>query len=328
MLNLKLIQEKAFKNEILTLQECLDVLDYPEDNLLLLLHAAFEVRKHFVGNKVHVQILMNAKSGLCSEDCHYCSQSCISKAEIEKYPLKAARKLIEGAKLAKKSDAIRYCLALSSVKYSDETIEALANAIKQIKNEVDISVCCSLGFLTEKQAEKLKKAGLNRINHNLNTSKKYYSKICTTHTYEERVKNIELCQSKGLEVCSGGIVGLGESKEDIIDMLLALKKINPESIPLNFLIPIKGTPFEDRGENLSPMYCLKVLCLARFLHPDKDIRVAGGRERNLRSLQPLALYPANSIFVSGYLTTGGQSADEGVQMIRDMGFDLEIEGVN
>lgn len=323
---LQLIWQKSFKKEILTNQECLDILDFPDDEILSLLDTAFKIRKHFVGDKVHVQMLMNAKSGLCSEDCHYCSQSCVSKAQIEKHPLKAIEKIVEGARTAKKNNAIRYCMALSSIKYSDQTIGALAEAIKQVKEKVGINICCSLGFLTKTQAKKLKEAGLDRINHNLNTSQEHYSNICTTHKYEERIANIELCKAQGLEICSGGIVGLGENKKDIIDMLFALKKIDPASIPLNFLVPIKGTPFENKGKELNPHYCLKVLCLARFLHPDKDIRVAGGREYRLRTLQPLALYPANSIFVSGYLTTDGQPIDEGIQMIKDMGFSLEIEG--
>ncbi len=327
MLKLENILNKALNKELLTKEECLSVLNFPNDDILLLLNDAFKVRKKFVGSKVHLQILENAKSGLCSEDCHYCSQSCISKAIIEKYPLKAISKIVENAKIAKKSNAVRFCMALSSIRYSDEIIQALAEAIKEVKKTVKISVCCSIGFLTESQAITLKKAGLDRINHNLNTSEKFYKNICTTHTYKERIENIKLCKSKGLEACSGGIIGLGESKEDIINMLLALKEIDPESIPLNFLIPVKGTPFENRGKELSPHYCLKVLCLARFLHPDKDIRVAGGREYNIRTLQPLSLYPANSIFVSGYLTTDGQKADEGIQMIKDLGFEIEVEGL-
>ena len=327
MFNLKKIQNKALNMETLTAEECKTILNFPDDDLLILLHTAFNVRKHFIGKKVHVQILNNIKSGLCSEDCHYCSQSCVSKADIEKYPLKTAEEIIKGAQLAKKTNAIRYCMALSSIKYTDQTISALASAIKKTKDTVDINLCCSMGFLTESQAEQLKEAGLDRINHNLNTSKNYYPQICTTHNYEERIKNIKLCQSKGLEICSGGIVGLGESQEDIIRMLFDLKSINPDSVPLNFLIPIKGTPFENKGKYLTPQYFLKVLCLTRLLLPNKDIRMAGGREYRLKTLQPLALYPANSIFVSGYLTTDGQPADEGIQMIKAMGFDLEVEGL-
>ena len=271
---------------------------------------------------------MNAKSGFCSEDCHYCAQSCISKATIAKYPLRSVQEIYNGAKIAKAKGAICYCMALSSIRYSGPMIEVLAKAIQKIKKELKIKVCCSLGFLTNEQAKKLKAAGLDRINHNLNTSREHYPNICTSHRYEERIKNIQLCQQNDLEICSGGIIGLGEKKEDIIHLLLALRKINPVSIPLNFLIPFTGTPFEDRGQDLTPHYCLKILCLARFLHPDKTIRVAGGREYHLRTMQPFALYPANSIFVSGYLNTDGQSADEGIQMIKDMGFTLAIEGVS
>lgn len=328
MLDLQAIKSKALRKEELTLEECMDVLAFPNDNILLLLHAAFEVRKHFVGDTVQVQMLMNAKSGHCSEDCHYCSQSCVSKADIEKYPLKSVEKIVEGAKIAKETNAIRYCMALSSIRYTDEVIDSLASAIKEVKDSIDISVCCSLGFLTDNQAKKLKQAGLDRINHNLNTSKDYYKEICTTHNYEERIENIKRCQALGLEVCSGGIIGLGEKKEDIVQMFRELHAINPNSVPLNFLVPVEGTPFEDKGKELDPLYCLKVLCLARFLLPDKDIRVAGGREYRLRTLQPLALYPVNSIFVSGYLTTDGQPADEGIQMIQDMEFELEVEGAN
>jgi len=320
------IKQKALKKQNLTFEECVRVIEFPNEDILLLLNAAYDVRKKFVGNTVQVQLLKNIKSGKCSEDCHYCSQSSISQADIEKYPLKPLEEIYNNAKIAKENKAIRYCMAMSSVKYSDKTIDVLANSIKKIKEDIGIELCCSLGFLTPEQAIKLKKAGLDRVNHNLNTSKDYYPSICTTHKYEQRVANIKLCQDTGLEICSGGIIGQGESKEDIISMFLELKQINPNSIPLNFLIPVKGTPFENKSTGLNPLYCLKILCLARFMFPDKDIRAAGGREYHLRSLQPLALYAANSIFVSGYLTTDGQSIPEGLKMVEDMGFDIEIEG--
>ena len=163
------------------------------------------------------------------------------------------------------------------------------------------------------------------MNHNLNTSRNFYPNICTTHSFDDRLNNLELCKNVGLEICSGGIVGQGESKDDIINFMYSLKKIEPDSIPINFLMPIKGTPFEKKGTDLTPYYCLKVLILARFLFPDKDIRAAGGREYHLRSLQPLALYVINSIFVSGYLTTGGQSTEEALSMIQDVGFEYKTE---
>ena len=160
------------------------------------------------------------------------------------------------------------------------------------------------------------------MNHNLNTSERFYGDICTTHTYADRLGTITNCKAAGLEICSGGIVGQGESDEDIIDMLLALRKIGTQATPINFMVPIAGTPFEDRGTALDPRKCLKVLCLARLLLPAAEIRAAGGREHHLRSLQPMALYAADSVFVSGYLTTGGQSPDETKAMIEDLGFEM------
>ncbi len=307
-------------------EECHSILECPDDDILSLINAAYTVRKKYHGNRVHIQVLTNAKSGYCPEDCHYCSQSKVSTAEIDKYSLLPLEEIVEEAASARNNNARRYCMALSGMRHGKREIDALCTAIRKIKEEVDISICCSIGFLTKEQAEDLKQAGLDRVNHNLNTSERFYPEICTTHTFEERVENLDLCGNAGLGLCSGGIIGQGETKDDIIDFLMSLREVNPESVPLNFLIPIKGTPFENRAKELTPNYCLKVLCLARFLFPDKDIRVAGGREYHFRSLQPLLLYASNSIFVSGYLTTDGQSPEDAIRMIEDLGFELEYEG--
>ena len=310
----------------LQMNDCLQILHSVDDDLLDLINVAYKVRRKYFGNHVQVQILTNAKSGRCPEDCHYCSQSSISTAEIEKYSMLSAEKLIEEARSAKELKAMRYCMALSGRKPNDREIEKLCEIIAQIKKETGLSVCCSLGLVTSEQAQRLKVAGLDRINHNLNTSRNYHPQICTTHSYQDRLDTISRCKEAGLEICSGGIVGQGESDEDIIDLLFSLREIDAESVPINFLIPISGTMFENRTRELTPRRCLKILCLARFLLPNKEIRVAGGREHHLRHLQPLALYVANSIFVNGYLTTGGQDAVEAIRMIEDMGFTAEIEG--
>jgi biotin synthase len=317
----------SLADERLSRKQCRQILNAPERDLLGLLHAAHTVRHHYFSNIVHIQVLTNAKSGLCQEDCHYCSQSSISTAHIEKYPLMSKEKLFEEALRAKQLKAKRYCMALSGRGPSNKEIDNLCEIISAIKKEVQISVCCSLGFLSEGQAERLKAAGLDRVNHNLNTSERFHPKICTTHTYQDRLDTIARCRTAGLELCSGGILGQGETDEDIMDLLLAVREVGAESIPLNFLVPIKGTPFENRGQDLNPSRCLKILCLARFLNPDREIRVAGGREYHLRTLQPLTLYVANSIFVAGYLTTPGQSAEKAYQMIADLGFEVEVEGV-
>jgi biotin synthase len=326
-LSIETITEKSLRGDELTKQECMEVLDYPDEGILEILDAAYRVRKKYFGNRVQVQMLLNAKSGMCSENCGYCTQSGVSEADIKEFPLRPAAELVAGAVSAKKSGASRFCMALSGIRYDDGLIEKLAESIRAVKKEADISLCCSMGFLKPAQADKLKKAGLDRINHNLNTEKNFYANICTTHTWDERVQNIKTCREAGLEICSGGIIGLGEGKQGAAELFMELKKLRPDSIPVNFYIPVRGTPLEKKGEKLTPHYCLKALCLARFSNPDSDIRAAGGREYHLRSMQGLALYAVNSIFVSGYLTTGGQPAGEGFQMIKDMGFEAEIEGV-
>jgi len=316
----------SLAGETLSRDQCRQVLDCPDHNVLTLLDAAYRVRRYFFGNMVHIQLLTNAKSGLCQEDCHYCSQSRISKADIDRYPLMSKEKLLAEASRARELKAKRYCMALSGREPSDSEIDALCEIVGAIKKQSPISVCCSIGFLSREKAERLKAAGLDRVNHNLNTSERFHPQICTSHSYRDRLDTIAICREAGLEVCSGGIVGQGETDEDIIDLLLSLRGIRADSIPINFLVPVKGTPFESRAVGLNPHRCLKILCLARFLNPDREIRAAGGREYHFRSLQPLSLYAANSIFVAGYLTTSGQSAEEAKGMISDLGFEFEIEG--
>ena len=219
----------------------------------------------------------------------------------------------------------RHCIGLSGMKFSDEEIEELASKIRKMKEE-GTHLCCSIGFLTKKQALMLKEAGLDRINHNLNTSRSNYPNICTTHTYEQRVNNIHMLQDLGFEICSGGIIGMGESKEDVVDMLFDLKEINPEALPINFLIPIKGTPLQDRDtSNLTPEYGLRVLCLARLLVPTSDIRCAAGREIYFKGREKELLTVVNSIFASGYLTADGQGIEDTIKTITDAGFTCEVE---
>ena len=190
----------------------------------------------------------------------------------------------------------------------------------------DTQICCSIGFLTEKQARMLKEAGLNRINHNLNSSRSFYPNICTTHTYDQRIKNIHMLKNIGFEMCCGGIIGMGESKSDVVDMLMDIREINPESVPINFLLPIKGTRLADRDiSGLTPQYCLKVLCLARLLVPKSDIRCAAGREVYFKGIEPTLFKVVDSIFASGYLTADGQGIDDTIKMIENAGFTGEIE---
>ncbi|HEX9878770.1 MAG TPA: biotin synthase BioB [Candidatus Binatia bacterium] len=316
------LAEKSLKGEILTREEMISVLSAPEERLPELLQAAFRVRHHYFGKRVQIHVLVNAKSGLCPEDCHYCSQSSVSTATIEKYPLLERQKLVDGALEARAQGAVRFCMVNSGRAPTEREIQELAGAVREIKERVPINICCSLGLLTEAKARVLKEAGVERINHNLNTSRRHYPEICGTHTYEDRLETVEQVKAAGLSSCCGGILGMGETQEDVMDLALALREVGAESIPVNFLHSIPGTPLENT-RRLTPQYCLKALCLFRFINPDREIRVAGGREVNLRSLQPLSLYPANSIFVNGYLTTPGQRATDAHRMIEDLGFEID-----
>jgi biotin synthase len=314
---------KALNDEALARPESRTVLDAPDEDVLPLLQAAFTVRSHYFGKTVRLQMLHNAKSGACQEDCHYCSQSAVSTAAIERYGLVPQQQMIEGARQAAASKAQRYCIVISGRSPLDREIDEIAGAVHAIKQELPIQICCSLGLMNDDQARRLKAAGVDRINHNLNTSEAFHRSICTTHTFQDRLATIRNARAAGLEICSGGIVGMGEEDDDLIDLAMALREVKPDSIPLNMLHAVPGTPLE-HCNNLTPQRCLKVLCLFRFLHPRTEIRIAGGREHNLRSLQPLALYPADSVFVNGYLTTPGAPAPEVWGMIRDLGFTIEV----
>lgn len=314
--------DKALAGECLTDAEGLAVLHAPDEALLDLLAAAFRVRRHHWGRRVQLHVLMNAKSGLCPEDCGYCSQSSISTAPIERYPLQNQEAILAEARQAAAVGARRFCVVISGRGPTDGEIDQIAETVRAIKRELPLSICCSLGLLSRPQTDALKAAGVDRVNHNLNTSERFYPEICSTHTYEERLETLANVRAASIEQCCGIIAGQGETDRDLIDVALSLRTLRPESIPVNFLHPIPGTPLE-RVAGLTPVRCLKILCLFRFYHPAAEIRVAGGRERNLGHLQPLALYPANSIFVNGYLTTDGQPADEAVTMIRQMGFEIE-----
>jgi biotin synthase len=313
---------RSIEGQTLTRAECRSVLECPDAQILALLDAAYRVRRQFCGNRVHLHLLINAKSGLCPEDCHYCSQSKVSTAEIAKYPLVSRERLLEGARRAKEARSRRYCMVISGRGPTDREVDYLAGAVREIKAEVDIGICVSVGLLTEEKARRLREAGVEQLNHNLNTSERFYPEICTTHTYADRVETLQAARRAGLQLCTGAIFGQGEAPEDIIEVGLALRELEPQSIPINFLLPIPGTPLA--GLNyLTPQDCLRILCLMRFLNPRQEIRVSAGREAHLRSLQPLALYPANSVFVSGYLTTPGQVYQETWKMIADLGFEIE-----
>ena len=309
----------------LSREDALAILNTPDESLEELVSFAETFRRKYKGNHVSIHILTNARSGNCSQDCAYCAQSCRSKADIDKYKWVQDEKLYQDNDFVKEHHLSRHCIGLSGMKFTDAEIEVLAEKIRKMKAD-GTHLCCSIGFLTEHQAKVLKDAGLDRINHNLNSSRNYYPNICSTHTFDQRVANIRMLQGLGYEICSGGIIGMGESKEDVVDMLMELREIQPEALPINFLLPIPGTPLEHADMSvLSTAYCLKVLCLARLLVPKADIRCAAGREVYFKGEEKNLLRVVDSIFASGYLTAGGQGIKDTIQAIEDAGFTYEIE---
>lgn len=321
-MNWNRLADIALAGELITREEAHAVLSARDDELLEQLAAAYRIRRHYWGNRVRLHFLLNAQSGLCSEDCHYCSQSRLSTAEIAKYPMLAREKILAAAERAATLRAGTFCLVISGRSPGERVFSKVLDAIEEVKSRYDLRVCACLGLLDAKQTQRLKAAGADTVNHNINTSPGFHPEICSTHTFDDRVATIHNVHNAGLGACSGGIIGMGETDDDVIDLALSLRAVGAESVPVNFLIPIEGTPLAGHNE-LNPRYCLRVLCLFRFILPSRKIRIAGGREYHLRSLQPLALYAANSMFIGDYLTTAGQSARADLGMIRDAGFVLE-----
>lgn len=319
------IADEVLAGHILTDEEAFAILESPDEDLLPLLHAAYKVRKHYYGNKVKLNMIINTKSGLCPENCGYCAQSITSTAPVEKYSMMKQEEIVAGAARAAEANAGTYCIVASGRGPADRELDIVVNSVKEIKkNHSHMTVCACLGLLKPEQASRLKEAGVDRYNHNINTSAEHHESITTSHTYDDRVNTVDLVKQSGISPCSGVIVGMRETKQDVISMARSLHAMDADSIPVNFLHAVDGTLLGGTDE-LNPRYSLKVLCLFRFINPTKEIRISGGREVNLRSLQPLGLYPANSVFVGDYLTTSGQESDRDREMLEDLGFEVDLE---
>jgi biotin synthase len=320
--NWNALADQALAGELIARDDALAVLRAPDEALLEQLAAAYRVRRHHWGNRVRLHFLLNAQSGLCPEDCGYCSQSKVSAAEIEKYPMLARERILDAADRAARLKAGTFCMVISGRSPGGRVFEKVLDAVREVRARHDLKICACLGLLTPEQAVALKEAGVTQVNHNLNTSAAHTPNVVSTHTFEDRVATVEHVKAAGLKTCSGGIIGLGETDDDVVDLALALRALEVRSVPVNFLIPIPGTPMAAvRG--LDPRRCLRVLALYRFLLPSQEIRIAGGREVHLRSLGVMGLYAANSIFIGDYLTTQGASARADLEMIRDAGFVVE-----
>jgi biotin synthase len=319
------LAERVLEGHTLTQAEGLALLRSGERELLEILAAAYRIRYEQWGNRVHLNFLVNAKSGSCAEDCGYCSQSKVSDADILRYKLLDPEQIYDGARVAAQRQAKTYCIVISGRSPRRQELEVITSVVRRIKESFALSVCVSPGLLNSDQALQLKQSGVNRVNHNLNTSERFYPRICTTHTYQDRLDTLRVCREVGLELCSGGIVGMGEEDVDIVDLALRLGEFRAEAVPINFLLPIAGTSLENVA-TLTPSYCLKVLALVRLANPRCELRIAAGREVHLRSLQPLGLFAADSIFVGDYLTTKGQPPSEDYRMIEDLGFQIVLDG--
>ena len=313
------LSKRVLGGKLTTHKQALGILESSDDDLLAVLHAAFAIRRRYFGRGVSIHVIRNAKSGLCSENCSFCSQSAVSESEIPKYPMQSVEQILEGAREAHRLTATRYCIVTSGRTPSEKDLATICEAARLIKREVPVQICTSLGLLAEEQAKRLKNAGVDRYNHNLESSERFYSSFCTTHDFSDRVATAKTAKAAGLELCSGGLIGMGENLQDRVDLAFALRELDADSIPVNFLDPRPGTPLEGLTR-LTPADCLRTLAMFRFVNPDREIRIAGGREACIGSLQVLSLYAANSMFTVGYLTTSGQGYQADMEMIRQAGF--------
>jgi biotin synthase len=281
------------------------------------------VREEFNGNEIDLCLLLNAKSGKCSEDCAFCAQSAHYNTEALVYPMMDTNRIVEEAKKAQRKGTGRFCLITSGRELNDEEFETILGALDRIRRETTLDLDCSLGTLSKERAESLKKVGVTRYNHNVETAETHFPKICSTHSFRDRIKTIEVLKDQGFSICCGGIIGLGESPQQRLELAFSLRKLGIDCIPFNILNPRPGTPLE-HSEGIPPIEIIKTISLFRLVLPKGTIKIAGGREANLRDLQSLALLAgANGLIVGNYLTTPGRNAEDDLTMIKDVGFQIK-----
>ena len=318
---IKECQEKVFSGIGISSDDVEKLFNISEQNIKELASAANQITRDFNGNKVDVEQLNNIKKNACSEDCSFCGQSAFFDTGIETYQLPTAEEVVSKASKAKKEGAESYCLVAAWRESSPKDFEKVCNIIKEINNKVGINVECSLGFLTPEQAKKLKELDVKRYNHNLETSKSKFSEICTTHTYDDRLKTLQIARDAGLELCTGGIIGLGETRKQRMELTLELAALYPEEVTINILVPIPGTPLELQTK-IENSEIVRMFSVIRFLLPESVIKISGGRETNLEdSGEELLQSGANGIITSGYLTMGGNDSEKDFKMIKKIGLE-------
>ncbi len=314
------LYEKALENKPLTREEALFILGIDDLYVPLLVYLAQKIKKHFFPEEeVEFCSIINAKSGACEEDCKFCAQSKYYRTPINVYNLVPVEEMVEGAYRGVEFGANRYCIVLSGRRATPEEVDRIAEAVREIKKEgLPINVCVSAGTLDEESLRKLKEAGVKRINHNLETSRNFFGEIVSTHRWEDRYETIKRIKKVGLSTCSGGIFGMGESNEDRADMALTYRELEVDSIPLNFLMPIEGTPLE-KAPGVGVMEALKIIGMFRFTNPKAELRLCGGREQNLRDFHGMAVLMTNALMVGGYLTRAGRDIKKDYQLLEDLG---------
>jgi biotin synthase len=317
------IGDKVLEGGSVRLKEILPLLEAKGPDVMDLVAVANRVRVEFNGNEIDLCSLLNAKSGKCSEDCAFCAQSAHYQTDAPTYPLMNADQMVKEAEEAQKRRTGRFCLISSGRQLNDKEFEVILSGLDRIRKETTLDLDCSLGTLSEERAEALKKVGVTRYNHNLETAETHFPKICTTHSFRDRIKTIEVLKDQGFSICCGGIIGLGESPQQRLELAFSLRQLGIECIPFNILNPRPGTPLE-HSEGIPPIEIIKTISLFRLVLPKGTIKIAGGREANLRDLQSLALLAgANGLIVGNYLTTPGRNAEDDLTMIRDVGFQIK-----
>jgi|SRR5665648_6519 len=312
------ISSKVLSGTPITRHDAIALFDIPDSEVMHLFALANSIRAK-LGNTVDLCSISNARCGMCGEDCSFCAQSIHNNTNVQTHPLLAEDELVNLAHLMQKSGAGRFCIVTSGGDVDGQDFQDILATIRRIKKETQLSICASLGSLSQENAEALKDAGVSRIHHNLETSESYFGNICSTHTYEDRLETVRIALATGFDVCCGGIIGMGESVADRVDMAFEIKGLDVDSIPLNILVPVEGTKLENITP-IRPLDVLKTIAIFRLILPDKTIRVAGGREANLRDIQALALMAgANGLIIGNYLTTEGRTPESDLVMIKDLG---------
>ena len=315
------LKEKVFSNESITKEEALTLVDAPLDQLT---QAADEIREHFNGNTFDICTIINGKCGRCSEDCKYCAQSAhYHTACQDSYPLLDTKSLLEGARHNDEQGVLRYSIVTSGKRLSDKEVDQVCESIREIRRQTNIQVCVSFGLLNEEQFKKIKEAGASRVHCNLESSRNYFPQVCTTHTYEEKIETLKAARRAGLSICSGGIMGLGETMEDRIDMVLTARELGVKSIPVNLLNPIPGTPYENNRVLTNDELC-RIVAIFRFLIPDGMIRLAGGRGL-LKDKGEKCFQSGASAAISGdMLTTAGITVQTDLQLLNKLGYEVKL----